>query len=182
MTPVLNDFLIYIRIQKKSLKAYESHNNDRKIHTTGKEFTSTKTANRLRNLESNDKPALGGFWWTAILSDDEWLLADRIRIHGPIQNTTGSPLLPKVESFTDVALPENLLLTSDGIAVSTFETDLVYTGTEKSGAIGETCSSWTSSTGKASAGLVGSTISWLNSSVVDCSVTRRLYCISSKIR
>jgi hypothetical protein len=152
------------------------------LYRPGLDFTSTKTANRLCNLESNDKPTLAGFWWTAILSDNEWLLAERIRIHGPIQNTTGSALLPAVELLTGISLPENLLLAADGTSVSTFPSDLVYTGTDASGGIGETCNSWKSSTGKASAGLAGSASNWLYTTVVDCNVPRRLYCINSKIR
>ena len=55
-------------------------------------------------------------------------------------------------------------------------------GTNKQGLAGDTCSSWSASSGKAIVGLAASTNDWLTSSVVVCSVPRRLYCINSKLR
>ena len=153
-----------------------------KTYTPGKDFDSIKIANALCNIEASEKPELQGFWWSAVLSDETWMLGDRLRLRGPIKNISGTVLLDLVDVLSGMSLPANTLQAADGTFVSESQTDLVFTGTTKQGTIGDTCSSWKSSVGKATVGLASSSDDWLMSTVVNCNEPRRLYCINSKIR
>lgn len=144
------------------------------------DFISAADANRLCNRESNAESVLNSFWWKAVLADDIQTIDQRIVLNGQVKNLDGEKLIAQGITLNASVLTTGLLQFANYGAIGARTGDYVFTGVNKDGSLGNTCSNWTVTDETAVGGNAASGSGWLSGSEVSCGSAQRLYCISTK--